>query len=231
MADSKFAVIGLGQFGLAIAKKLASKGAEVLAIDRNMERVDLVKDIVAYAAALDSTDIKALSSQNIADMDAVVVAIGENIEGLLLTTVLLLELKAKRIIARAMSSQQHLILEKLGVKEILSPEDEVGTMIAEMLLKPHIKSFLSLPDGHEIAEIVPPNKVVHRTIEEIDFEESYRMRLITIKRFYEETIEGRKVNVEHLLKKFNRDTVIKPTDMLIVLGESHDISKFLEINR
>ncbi len=231
MADSKFAVIGLGQFGLAIAKKLASKGAEVLAIDRNMERVDLVKDLVAYAAALDSTDIKALSSQNIADMDAVVVAIGENIEGLLLTTVLLLELKAKRIIARAMSSQQRLILEKLGVKEILSPEDEVGTMIAETLLKPHMKSFLSLPDGYEIAEIVPPNKVVHRTIEEIDFEENYRMRLITLKRFYEEHHEGRKVTVEHLLKKLNRDTVIHPTDMLVVLGDSHDISKFLEINR
>ncbi len=231
MADTKFAVIGLGQFGLAIAKKLASKGAEVLAIDRNMERVELVKDEVTYAVALDSTDIKALSSQNIADMDAVVVAIGENIEGLLLTTVLLLEMKAKRIIARAMSPQQHLILEKLGVKEILSPEDEVGSMIAEMLLKPHMRSFLSLPDNHEIAEIIPPKKIINRSVEQIEFEKNYNMKLVAIKRLYEEFEGTRSVFIEHLLKKFNHETIIQATDMLVVLGESKEISKFLEINR
>ena len=86
----RFAIIGLGQFGFAVAKKLTDKGAEVLAIDRDIERIDLIKDDVAYAVAMDSTDIKALVAQNVAEMDAVLIAIGENIEGLLLTTVHLL---------------------------------------------------------------------------------------------------------------------------------------------
>jgi len=130
--QDRFAVIGMGQFGFRVAKQLTSKGAEVLAIDKDFDLVEMIKDEVTYAVSLDSTDIKALGSQNLQDMDAVLVAIGENIEGLLLTTVLLLELNVKRIVARAMSDQQRIILEKLGVKEILSPEDEVGLMVPDV---------------------------------------------------------------------------------------------------
>lgn len=226
----KFAVIGLGQFGLAVAKQLADRGAEVLAIDKNMDRVDIIKDDVAYAVGLDATDKKALLSQNISDMDAVLVAIGENIEGLLLTTVLLLELKVKRLIARAMSMQQRIILEKIGVQEILSPEDEVGFMVAEMLLNPTVKSFLKLPDDHEIVEIKMPRRIAKKTIGEVDFMENYDLQLIGIKRYYEEYIDGKQVMVQHLVRNFNDETIIHSSDMLILLGLHNDITKFIDIN-
>ena len=122
----KFAVIGLGQFGSAICKKLSEKGAEVIAIDIDEDKVEDIKDRVAYAVQLDSTDLRALQSQNIGEMDAVVVSIGQNFEGMLLTTVKLMELGVKRLIARAQGETQRKILEKLGVTEILSPEEEVG---------------------------------------------------------------------------------------------------------
>ena len=77
MAD-KFAVIGLGQFGSAIAKKLAEKGAEILAIDFDPDKVESIRDYVTYGVTLDATSRPALESQNIADMDAVVVSIGQN---------------------------------------------------------------------------------------------------------------------------------------------------------
>src|SRR3954465_14092559 len=131
---NKFAVIGLGKFGTSIARTLASRGAEVLVMDVDPEKVELLKDEVAYAVALDSTDIKTLKAQNIESMDAVVIAIGDDFEDLLLTTVILLELNIKRIIARAGSKQQKMILEKMGVSEVLSPEDEVGKTVAEILL-------------------------------------------------------------------------------------------------
>ncbi len=227
----KFAIIGLGQFGFAVAKKLASKGAEVLAIDKDIERVELIKDDVAYAVALDSTDFKALSSQNIAEMDAILVAIGENIEGLLITTVQLIEMKAKRVIARAMSESQRMILEKIGVKEILSPEDEVGEMVAELLINPNMKSFMTLPDDHEIAEIQAPKRIARKTIDEVDFEDSYGLQLIAIKRMYEEYQGQRKNFVYHLIRKPKHDLYLELTDMLIILGKSADIAKFIEINR
>lgn len=228
--QDKFAIIGLGQFGFRVAKQLALRGAEVLAIDKDEDRMERIKDEVAYAVTLDATDLKALSSQNISDMDAVLVAIGENIEGLLLTTVLLLELNVKRIIARAMSEQQRMILEKLGVKEILSPEDEVGMMVAEMLLNPTMKAILPLPDDNEIAEIKVPKRVAHKTIEDIDFKASYNLDLITIKRYYEEVIVGKNTKVQHLVEKISRDTVIEQSDMIYLMGKSFDIERFIEVN-
>ena len=94
--QEKFAVIGLGLLGTGIARTLAEKGAEVLAIDNDPDKVEDIKEEVAHAVCLDSTDIKALKAQNITDMDAVVIAIGHNFEGLLLTAVLLNELNIKR---------------------------------------------------------------------------------------------------------------------------------------
>ncbi|PCH91499.1 MAG: potassium transporter KtrA, partial [Bacteroidetes bacterium] len=98
MAQQRFTVIGLGLFGTEIAKTLAKRGSEVLAIDVNDEKTKNIQDDVAYAVSLDATDIKALQAQNINNSDAVVVAIGENFESLLLCTVHLLDLKVKRII-------------------------------------------------------------------------------------------------------------------------------------
>lgn len=229
--NEKFAVIGLGQFGLAVAKRLSKKGAEVLAIDIDESRIELIKDDVAYAVALDSTDYKALYSQNVVDMDAVLVAIGENFEAQLITIVQLLEMKCKRIIARAMNDQQRMILEKMGVKEIISPENEAANIVSEMLFNPTMKNFLALPDNHEIAEIQAPARIVKKTVDEIDFEDSYNIQLIAIKRKYEEFENGRRIFKQHLIRKPNRNIAIEKTDELILLGLTSEIQKFVEINQ
>jgi len=228
---NRFAVIGLGQFGESIARTLSDSGAEVLAIDIDLDKVESIKDDVAYAVALDSTDVKALKAQNIQDMDAVVVAIGENFEGLLLTTVLMLELEVKRIIARAANSQQRMILEKMGIEEILSPEETVGKTVAEMLLHPNMKSFLPLPDNYEIVEINTPSRVVDQTISEIGLREKYNLNLITVKRLYDEKIDGQMQQVEHIIGVPRADTFLKETDIMIILGKSKDVNKFIEVNK
>ena len=115
MSALKIAVIGLGQFGRAIATALTKCGAEVLAIDNREEVVDNMSDQVSAAVTLDATDKKALQSVNITDMDAVVVAIGQDMEQLLLTTVLVMEMGCKRVIARATGKRVRVILEKIGV--------------------------------------------------------------------------------------------------------------------
>jgi trk system potassium uptake protein TrkA len=228
---SKFAVIGLGQFGTSIARSLASRGAEVLAIDINIETVEMLKDDVAYAVALDSTDDKALKAQNIQDMDAIVVAIGEDFEALLLTTVLLLEMNVKRLIARAANAHQRMILTKMGVKEILSPEDEVGRTVAETLIHPNIKSYLPLPDDYEIVEVNTPKRVANRTISEIGLRERYNLNLITIKRIFEEKHHGEVVKVQHIIGVPKGNTVLYDSDIMIIMGKNHDVDKFIEINR
>jgi trk system potassium uptake protein TrkA len=231
MAENRFAVIGLGQFGTAIAKTLAGRGAEVLAIDINEDDVEDIKEEVAYAVALDATDIKSLRAQNVQDMDAVVVAIGENFEALLLCVVLLFELEAKRIIARANGKHQRLILEKIGVKEILSPENDVGLAIAERLLNPTILTTLMLPDDYEIAEIKTPRTIVDRTLGDIGLRTKYNLNLITIKRYGAEAGEGEKTMEQHILGVPSPDIVLLESDTILVFGMARDIERFIEINK
>ena len=209
--NNKYAVIGMGQFGTSIARALARRGAEVLAIDISEDNIDQIKDEVAYSVCMDSTDLRALKAQNIEDMDAVVVAIGEDFEALLLTTVQLMQLQVRRLIARAAGVQQRRILEQLGVKEILSPEDEVGKTVAEMLLHPNMKTFLPLPDDYEIVEINTPARVANKSLGDLKLREKYNLNLITIKRKYDEEKNGRIMEVEHIIGVPKGDTILYET--------------------
>lgn len=229
MKGKKFAVIGLGKYGKSIAKILTDKNAEVVAVDIREELVETISDDVAMAITMDATDIKALQAHNIHEMDAVVVAIGA-FEALLLCCVQLLEMGAKRIIARANDSRQKVILQKMGLTEILEPEKEIGLLVAEQLVNPNIVSFLQLPDDYEVAEIKAPADCANRTVQDIGLRSKYKLNLITIKRAYEFKEDDQITTEEHILGVPESDTVIKSSDTIIVFGTSKDIERFIEIN-
>jgi trk system potassium uptake protein TrkA len=230
--ENRFGVIGLGRFGTTIARTLSQRGAEVVVIDTSAEKIDDLRDEVAYAVQLDATDMKALRSQNVHELDAVVVAIGGDFESLLLTTVTLMELKVKRIIARASTTQQRQILEKLGVSEVLSPEDEVGISVAGRLLNPDLVSFFQLPDDYQIVELKTPAGVADKSVIEIGLRNKYNLNLITLRRAYEITGPAGELGFEyHILGVPKADTVLYASDYIILLGKSSDIEKFVEINK
>lgn len=230
MNYSKFAVIGVGRYGATIARSLANKGAQVFAFDPNEEKIESIKDDVAYAVTLDATDIRAMRTQNLAEMDAAVVAIGENFEATILSCVHLMDIGVKRVIARASGDHQRLILEKIGVEEILSPETEVAHVVREKLFNPNIVSFLQLPDDHEIAEIKAPKGVVGRTIDAVGFRNKYEITLITIKREYEFTKNGKDEKEDHIIGVPKSDMVIKEKDTLVVFGAAKNVERFTDIN-
>lgn len=226
----KFAVIGLGQFGTAIAKRLSKLGGEVMAIDVDQLKIDAIGDEVAVAVALDATDPRALESQDIKSFDAVVVAIGGDFEQLLLTLVSLLNLEVKNIIARAAGKNQRIIIEKLGITEIFSPEDEVGITVAEKLINPTILSYLQLPDNYRIAEIFAPAKITGRTIEDLNLRDRYKLSLITIKRQVEVEKHGHLYFEQHIYGVPESKTTVQKGDCFVVFGISKDIERFIEIN-
>ncbi|HYW94686.1 MAG TPA: TrkA family potassium uptake protein [Bacteroidales bacterium] len=231
MEAGKFAVIGLGQFGRAIAKALAKGGAEVLAIDIDQEEVDNISDNVAYAVVMDGSDKKALLSHEITDFDAVLVTIGQEFEQLLMCTVVLMELKVKRIIARAQGKNSRIILEKMGVTEILSPEDEVGVIVAERLTNPGLVSYLQLPDEYRVAEIKTPPNLAGRTVEDINPRDKYNLSLITVKSA-KKVVKGNETQEEHHITGVPiSSTIIMEDDFLIVFGKDKDIQRFIEINQ
>ncbi len=223
MADN-FAVIGLGQIGYAICRNFHEMGAEVIAIDIDEDKVESIKDHVAYSVVLDSTDARALKAQNILEMDAVVVSIGQNFEGMLLTTVKLMEMGVTRIIARAQGETQRKILEKMGVKEVLSPEEEVGKNVAERLINPGMMMCVQLPDNYEIVEITAPRSIVGRTLKNIGLLEKYRLNLVTVIQ------KGGDDEVAHIKGVPQDDMVIEDIDELVVFGKIKDVERFIDIN-
>ena len=223
MAVQKIAVIGLGQFGRAIATALAKGGAEVMAIDNREEVVDSFSDQVTTAVTLDATDKKALNSVGITEMDAVVVAIGQDMEQLLLTTVLVLDMGCKRVIARATGKRVRLILEKIGVHEILSPEVEVGQIVAERLSNPNLVSYLQLPDNYRIAEIKAPRQIIGRTLGNVNLRERYRLSLVTVKSIRE--------GESHVEGVVDYEFKIEDCHTLVLFGLNKDLERFVTINQ
>ena len=222
----KFAVIGLGQFGTAIAKTLSSRNAEVIAIDKNIDKVENIKDSVAYTVSIDATNKEALMGQNIQDMDCVIIAIGENFHSAILCANILVELGVKRIIGRAMGENERLILEKLGIDEIISPEDELGFRITESILNPNIIFSISLPDNYLIVELKAPKKICEEKLGDIKLREDFGLNLITILR-----ASNKETGVDHHISGVpSSDTIINSNDILVLFGKSKDLTKFIDIN-
>lgn len=230
MGLGKFAVIGVGKYGSNIARRLAEKGAQVFAFDIDENKIENIKDDVAFAITLNSVDFKAISSQKIEELDAAVVAIGDNFEATILTAVHLIDLGVKRIIVRANGEEQKLILDKVGIKEILTPEDEVAFVIREKLLNPSILSYLQLSDDYEIAEIKPPKGTLNKTIGEIQFRNSYQLTLVTMRREYDVKKKGMYEVEQHMIGVPKSDTIIEARDTLVLFGTAKHIHRFIEIN-
>lgn len=231
MGKQRFAVIGVGHFGSAIARSLSERGAEVLVIDSDINLIQDISDDVAYAVCLDSTNKRALMGENIQDFDVVIVAIGNDFEARLLCAANLLDLEVKRIICRTMGDNQRIILEKMGISEFLSPEVEIGTIFAERLLNPDMISYLELPDEYKIAEILAPTRLVGRTIGDINFSDNHHLILITIRRSFEEKIHDRIGKKDHIIGVPNFTTVVVDDDVFVLFGKTHDINKFVKINK
>ena len=133
--------------------------------------------------------------------------------------------------ARANGKHQRMILEKIGVQEILSPEKDVGLAVAERLLNPNILTSLMLPDNYEIVEIKTPRTMADRKLGDINLRNKYNLNLITLKRESEVIVDGEVVREAHIMGVPNSETVLIESDTIIVFGLVKDIERFIEINK
>ena len=179
----RIAVIGLGRFGMALAKRLASHGAEVIAIDSDQQLVDEVSVSVDMAVRLDSTDEAALRSQEIDRVDCVVVSIGENFEAALLTTVLCKRnLKVPHVICRAQTELHAMIFQQIGADEVIQPEQNAGEMLGRRLAHPRIRDYITLGEGFTVVEMVAPASFAGKSLRQIDLRNNYQVNLIAIRK-------------------------------------------------
>jgi trk system potassium uptake protein TrkA len=186
----RFAVIGLGRFGEHLARALTHAGTEVIGIDRDPAVVERMRDEVALAVRLDSTDAAALASQDVGEVDAAIVGIGEDFESAALTVVALRELGVRHIVARAMMETQGKILRKVGADEIASAEQESALRWAHRLTLPRMERYVELGEDHSLVYLPAPAAFCDKTLVELELRKQYGVNLVALRRPTVETVEG-----------------------------------------
>ncbi|WP_286964186.1 MULTISPECIES: potassium channel family protein [Acinetobacter] len=148
-----FAVIGLGSFGATVATQLISLKHDVIGIDIDKKYVENISDQLTHAVIADATDEHVLDELDIQRCEAVVVAIGEDIEASILCVLHLKNMGVKKIWAKAKSKAHHMILTHLNVEKIIHPEEDMGVRVAQSLSYPMVSRYMSLEDDHYIIKI------------------------------------------------------------------------------
>jgi len=223
----KVIIFGMGNFGSSLAIQMAEMGHEIIAIDYDMQKVEMVKDKVTHTICLDSTNMNALKSLPLNDTDIVVIAIGENEGASIMTTANLKTLNAKRIISRSISSTQETVLEAMGVTEIVQPEQDAAERLAKKLnLKLAVESF-DLDQDYSIVELNLPPGFAGKTLAELDLRKVYGVNIVTIIRKKE---KKNLLGVNRI--QYMSEGVVGPStrlvedDLLVVFGSNDNIMKF-----
>ncbi len=217
----RVAVIGLGVFGLSIAKALFKKGHDIITIDKRKDLVQRVQEFSTQAIVGDGTDKELLESLGIRDMDVAIVGIGGNLGASILTAMHLKELNIKRIVARAINEDQGRILAKVGATDVIFPERDMAIKIAQSLDTPNILDFLPITEEYEVVELVPPKPFVGKSIRELDLRQKYGIQIIAIRELVPEKM--------HIL--ISPDFAIKESDVLLVIGKTRDIAKVEKLKK
>ncbi len=213
----RIAVIGLGRFGMTLARNLASLGAQIIAVDRSMPRINEIKDEVDLAVRLDSTDPEAITAQEIHKVDVCVIGIGENFEGALLTSVILQKLGVPRLICRAKTEYHAEIFRQIGASEVIQPEASAAEQLSRRLAHPHLQDVIELAEGFSLVEVESPPSWCGRAINEIGLGANYHVNLVVIKRTDEPDGDE---PAQELVSVPRPETILEPGDRLLLVGSN-----------
>lgn len=208
------AIIGLGTFGVSVARELTRMGDNVLGIDDDPARVSMICDEIKSSIQVDATDDKALSQCALETYDAVLVSIGENTEASILAAMNVIELGCRQVWVKAQTETQRKILKAIGVHHVVLPEQRFGTHIAQIIHNPHLEDFISLGDGQYIViiEILPT--LAGKLLKDFKFEEAHNISCMGV------YTNG----VFSVPTEFN--DALKANDKMILFGTRNQLRKF-----
>jgi trk system potassium uptake protein TrkA len=211
-------VIGLGQFGMELARELA-RNCEVLALDRDENLVYSIADDVQRAVVIDARDYASLRQVVTTDFDEVVVSLGESLEASILCTLHLKKIGIKMIRAKVMSEDHAAILHSLGVQEVIFPERETAWRLAAQIVNPNLLDYIPLEAGYRVMDVAPPNSFYGKTLMELGLRKKYGVFVLAVK----ELVPERFVFLP------DPSFVIKPSDVLVMIGREEHLAKLQQL--
>lgn len=216
MASKQVLVIGLGQFGLSLVRSLASAGVEVIAVDRNTDKVRLVADIAASVSCFDATDEAQLAALAPDRRDACICAIGdESRESSIICTALLRQLGARRVLARATDPVHERILGLIGAHEVINPESMVGRRVAMRMAHEGVRDELQLGGDLVVTDVTAPLALVGHSLATLDLPRLHEVTIAAIRRGGE-------------IAMARGDVVVQEGDALILVARPGKVMAMLE---
>lgn len=209
----QFVVIGCGRFGSSVAKTLCKLGYDVLAIDKDPDKVQEIAEYVTHAVQADATDENALRTIGIRNFDVAVVTIGSDIQSSIMGTLIAKELGVKKVIAKAQNELHGKVLYKIGAHKVIFPERDMGIRVAHNLVSSNILDVIEFAPDYSIIEVVAQDEWTEKTLKELQLPNKYGVSVMAIK-------TGEDLNISPYA-----GDVIKKGDTLIVIGDNASLKK------
>ena len=210
-----FLVIGMGRFGTAVAQELTELGQEVLAIDENVESVQRIADDVTQVMQGDAQDEAVLGAIGVRNFDCCIVAVGTDMEASILITVMLKDLGAQYIIAKARSTVHAKVLERVGADRVVLPESEMGCKLAQRLAHANVVDFIGVSDEYSILEIHAPKSWVGKSLVQ-----KHKVNVLAVRHGEQGALDASP----------KPDRAIEPDDLLFIMGENKFVSRVVELH-
>ena len=213
MAKKDFLVIGLGQFGMSVAKTLARQGYGVIAIDKNKEHVQEIAEDVEYAVVGDGTDPQLLETLGLERLDAAVIAVTNDMETSIMATITVKEMGVRKVVVKAISDMHEKIVLKLGADSVVFPERFMGEHTAKNLTAGSFVDLVELSPEITIAELAVKKEWIGKSLIDLSFRKDYQINVVAVK-------EDDKINVSPEPNKPLREGQI-----LVVIGSYKSLGR------
>ena len=210
----EFAVVGLGSFGMSVVETFLKYNVGLMVLDMDEEKIQKIANKVDYACCVDTTDEDALTNTGIKNVYHVIVGIGDDVEGCIMTVMALKNIGIESITVKSGNDKLTTVLKSLGIEDIVRPEKEAGVMVAKRNMHRLVSDFVSMDEGHSLVQIkIDKEKLFNRPLVELEFRNKFNLNIVAIKKKNEFVIP-------------NASTILNKGDVLYLIGEDKSIYEF-----
>lgn len=223
----KYIIIGLGNYGRVLAHDLTGLGNEVIGADIDEGKVDSMKDSIATAFVMDSTDEHSLSVLPFNEVDIVIVALGKSFGASIKTVAMLKNRNVEKIYARAIDNVHKSILEAFKIEKILTPEEDAARELVQLLdFGKNVETF-KIDKEYAVIKFIVPQRLEGYYVNKLSLQEEFNLKIIGLKRA-KKVINSIGISItEHEVpNELTSDEKIQPQDELICYGKYADFRKF-----
>ena len=213
--DVTYGIVGIGRFGMALARELADTGADLIVLDRDEEKVREMRELTENAFVVKNLDKKTLQETGIQNCNVAVVCIGEALDTSILVTLNLVSFGIPTVISKATSAEHGEILEKLGA-EVVYPERDMAIRLAHRLEASRTLDFIQLSEKLNISKMLIPDKIAGKTVMETNLRGKFGVNIIAIE------------SGSTLIEAVHPDYAFKSGDKIFVSGSKEGLDRLSE---